>query len=46
MVSQTTALPVVTGTLGMVTKTAPNNVSQIPGAPSLTEIQKITLMGT
>ena len=35
---KTTTLPVVTGALSMVTKTAPNYVSQIPGAPSLTEL--------
>ena len=43
---KTTALPVVVGALGIVAKTTPNYVSQIPGAPSLTELQKITLMGT
>ena len=35
---KTTTLPVVTGALSMVTKTAPNYVSQIPEAPSLTEL--------
>ena len=39
-----TTLPVVIGALGMVTKAVPNYVSQIPGAPSLTELQKITLI--
>ena len=39
-------LPVAIGALGMVAKTASNYVSQIPGDPSLTELQKITLMGT
>ena len=39
-----TTLPVVTG--AMVAKTAPNYASQIPRAPSLTELQKITLMDT
>ena len=39
-------LPVVIIALGIVAKTAPNYVSQIPGAPPLTEILKITLMGT
>ena len=38
--------PVVIGALGIMAKTAPNYVSQIPGAPSLNELQKITLMGT
>ena len=42
---KTTPLPVVTGALGIVAKTVLNYVSQIPGAPSLTELQKITLMG-
>ena len=36
----------VIGVLCMVANTAPNYVSQIPGAPSLTELQKVTLMGT
>ena len=43
---KTTALPVVIGALGIAGKTAPNYVSQIPGAPSLTELQRITIMGT
>ena len=53
---KTTSLPVVIDELGIATssywgigyrgKTAPNYISQIPGAPSLTELQKITLMGT
>ena len=43
---KTTTLPVVIDALGIVAKTAPNYVSQIPGAPTLTELQKITLMGT
>ena len=43
---KTTALPAAIAALGMVAKTAPNYVSQIPGAPSLTELPKITLMGT
>ena len=37
---------VVIGALGMVAKAASNYVSQIPGTPSLTELQKITLMST
>ena len=41
-----TALPVAISALVMVAKTTPNYVSQIPGAPSLTELPKITLMGT
>ena len=41
-----TTLPVVIGALGMVAKAASNYVSQIPGTPSLTELQKITLMST
>ena len=40
-----TTLPVAIGALGMMAKTAPNYVSQIPGAPSLTELQNITRMG-
>ena len=36
----------VIGVLCMVANTAPNYVLQIPGAPSLTELQKVTLMGT
>ena len=43
---KTTTLPVVIGALGIVAKIAPNYVLQIPGTPSLTELQKITLMGT
>ena len=43
---KTTSPPVVIGALGMVAKAAPNYVSQIPGARSLIELQKITLMGT
>ena len=43
---KTTTVPVVIVALGMVVKTAPNYVFQIPGAPSLTELQKITLVGT
>ena len=43
---KTTTLPVVIGALGIVAKTAPNYVSQTPGALPLTELQKITLMGT
>ena len=43
---KTTTLPVVIVALGMVAKTAPNYVSQIPGALPLTELQKITLTGT
>ena len=42
---KTTALPVVIGALGMVAKTAPN-YDQMPGAQSLTELPKITLMST
>ena len=43
---KTTTLPVVTSALGMMAKTTPNYVLQISGAPSLTTLQKITLMGT
>ena len=32
--------------LGMEENTAPNHVSQILGAPSLTELQNMTLTGT
>ena len=40
-----TTLSVVIGELGIVAKTARNYVLQVPGAPSLTKLQKITLMG-
>ena len=43
---KSTALPVIIGALGMVAKTAPNYVSQIPGASSFTDLQKIILMVT
>ena len=43
---KTTTLPVVLGALGIMARTVPNYVSQIPGAPSLTELQKIILIGT
>ena len=43
---KSTTLPVIIGALGMVAKTAPNYVSQIPGASSLTHLQKIILMVT
>ena len=43
---KTITLSVAIGALSMVAKTAPNYVSQIPGALSLTELQKITLMDT
>ena len=43
---KTITLPLAIGALVMVAKTAPNYVSQIPGALSLTEFQKITLMDT
>ena len=43
---KTTTLPVVIVALGMVAKTAPNYVSQIPGALPLTDLQKIMLTGT
>ena len=43
---KTTTLTAVIGGLGMVAKTSPNYVSKIPGSPSLTELQKITLRGT
>ena len=43
---KTTILPVVNGAFGMVAKTTPNYISQNPGALPLTELQKITLMGT
>ena len=41
---KTTTMPVVISALGMVAKTAPNYVLQIPGAPFLTELPKMTLM--
>ena len=40
-----TTLSVVISALGIVAKTVPNHILQIPG-PSLTELQKITLMST
>ena len=45
---KTTTLPVAVaiGALNMLRKTGPNYVSWIPGVPSSTELQKITLMGT
>ena len=43
---KTTALLLVIGALGMVVKIVSNYISQIPGAPYLTELQNITLMGT
>ena len=43
---KSTTLPVIIGALGMVAKTAPNYVSQIPEASSLTDLQKIILMVT
>ena len=43
---KTTTLPVDIGALGMVANIAPNYVLQIPGARSLTKLQKVTLMGT
>ena len=43
---KTTTQPVVIGALGMVAKTTPNYVPEIPGAPSLTKLQKITLIDT
>ena len=42
---KTTALLLVIGALGMVVKIVSNYISQIPGAPYLTELQNITLMG-
>ena len=39
-------LSLVIGTLGIATKATPNYVSEIPGAPSLTELRNKTLMGT
>ena len=43
---KTITLPLAIGALVMVAKTAPNYVSQIPGALSLTEFQEMTLMDT
>ena len=37
---KTSTLPIVISAWGIVAKAAPNYVSQIPGAPSLTELQK------
>ena len=43
---KTAALPVVIVALSIVTKIASDYISQIPRAPPLTELQKITVMGT
>ena len=43
---KTTIIHVVIGALGLKKKGADNYLSQIPGTPTLAEIQKITLMGT
>ena len=43
---KTNTVPIIIGALGMISKTAQDYVSLIPGNLSLSEIQKITLMGT
>ena len=43
---KTTTLSVAVGALSVVATTHSNYVSQIPGAPSLTELQTITVMAT
>ena len=40
---KTRTIPVVIGTLGMIKKGTQNFIDQIPGKPSLQEIQKIVL---
>ena len=37
--------PIVIGALGLIKKGTDNYLAQIPGTPTLAEIQKITLMG-
>ena len=43
---KTTIVPVVVGALGAIKKDTQKHIDQLPGAPSLRELQKITLMGT
>ena len=40
---KTKTIPVVIGALGMIKKGTQNSIDQIPGKPSLQEIQKIVL---
>ena len=42
----TTVVPVVIGALGTIKKGTEKYVEKLPGQPSLSELQKITLMGT
>ena len=43
---KTSIIPVVIGALGAIKKETQNFLDLIPGIPILTELQKITLMGT
>jgi len=43
---RTKIVPVVTGALGTVKKGLDQNLKLLPGHPSATELQKITLMST
>ena len=43
---KTKIIPVVIGTLGMIKKGTQNFTDQIPGKPSLQEMQKIVLVRT
>ena len=43
---KTNIIPVVIGALGMIKKGTQNFIDQIPGKPSLQEIQKIVLTST
>ena len=43
---KTTIISVVIGALGLIENGTGNYLAQIPGTPTLAEIQKITLMGT
>ena len=43
---KTKAIPVVIGALGMIKKGTQNFIDQIPGKPSLQEMQKIVLTST
>ena len=43
---KTKTIPVVTGALGMIKKGKKNFIDQIPGKPSVQEMQKIVLTST
>ena len=43
---KTVTIPVVVGGLGMIEKSTEKYPEQIPGSPSLAELQKIALIGT